>query len=62
MRGFLSLAALCLFMAACSSSNNDSTPNDNPPSNLKGDLDPTANTLDYPPTGGNLPADLRPPV
>ena len=65
MKRFLSFTALCLLMCllmvACSGSNSDS-PNNNPTNDFKGDLDPNANALEFPPSNGQLPADLIPPA
>lgn len=59
MTRFLAIVMMCAFvsMVACSSSDDDTAD-----SGFKGDLDPTAISLDNPPTNGKLPADLRPPA
>ena len=62
MKRSVALAALWLLVVACSNSNNDSASADNTSGIYKGDLDPKANALDYPPTNGKLPEDLQPPV
>lgn len=68
MKRLLSIAALCLSLAACGGdSGGDSSPSSNTPDNSNSgarlDLNPpTALTLDTPPTTGKLPADLLPPA
>lgn len=59
------LICACLGLVACSKSSSSTalptaTPDDT--SSTKGETDPTAMSLESPPTAGKLPADLYPPA
>lgn len=58
MTRFLAIVLLAAFVTACSSPHDSATEG----SNADSELNPTAMSLDTPPTSGNLPTDLRPPA
>ena len=73
MMRLLIVMVISLALSACSGSNNSNAPNaataeniNNPQnttqSGISADLDPTLITLDTPPTNGQLPNDLIPPL
>lgn len=69
MTRLLLVAVLCVAFAGCGGDDSDdnAAPNAPPPSNDSSaipemDFDPTAMTLDMPPTNGELPAELVPPA
>ena len=70
MMRLLIVMVISLALSACSGSNNSNAataeninnPQNTTQSGISADLDPTLITLDTPPTNGQLPNDLIPPL
>lgn len=60
MRRLLLLVTGCLFLSACGGGGGGSS--SSTPPGVTDPLNPTAITLETPPTNGQLPAELLPPV